>query len=118
MNTAMVVIGTMKMTIGKKLLDKIHSLSFVGIKSGDGECFCWRGVQRGDKVVAIGQEAYDRDRAFEEDFRKEWAKDTHQKYDPAEVERAMEMLYPGELMDALGVVAGKRYRFTISAEEI
>jgi hypothetical protein len=96
----------------------MNSITFVGTSGGDGECFCWKEVQRGDKIAIIGQENYDTDRSLEEDFIKYSAQEYKQQYDHLQVEREMEMLYPGDVMLSLGVEKGKKYKFTISAEEI
>ena len=96
----------------------MDSISFVGVATADGECFCWTEVQRGDKVAIIGQESYDADRRLQEDFRKSYAYAHQEEYDAAVVEHAMETLYPGDVMLALGAERGKKYKFTISAEEI
>ena len=96
----------------------MNSISFVGSQSGDGECFCWREVQRGDKIAIIGQENYDRDRNLEEEFRKDCYSPAQTEFDVNAVERTMEMLYPGDVMQILGVERDKKYKFTVTAEEI
>jgi hypothetical protein len=39
-------------------------------------------------------------------------------FDADAVERTMEMLYPNDVMQALAVERDKKYKFTITAEEI
>lgn len=96
----------------------MKELSFTGKVGGDGECFCWNGVPKEDKIQIEGEPAYEADRLLEEEFRQEEAEMRGVPFDPQSVETAMQILYPGEIMIALGIDPEKRYRFTVSAEEI
>jgi len=105
---------------GPKMIEgrKGKSVSFIGIESGDCECFCWREVRQEDKIAIVGSENYETDRKLEEEFRKDQARDLGRPFDSKDVEKAMEMLYPGDVMIALGVKPDKKYRFTVTAEEV
>ena len=91
---------------------------FDAVVCGDGECFCWDQVKREDKVRIVGEDNYRTDLSLEEDFHKEIARERGVPYDETAVQRALEHLYPGDVMIALGCKPNKRYRFTVSVEEV
>lgn len=74
------------------------SATFVGVQSGDCECFCWDDVPQ-DECDKIRQEP-------------EWIKS-----DP-ELRERDGRLYPGDVLRFLGCEDGKRYRFTITVEAV
>lgn len=68
----------------------VSSVSFTGTITGDGECFCWADVSAEEKGEIADLDEYS----------------------------AGGVLYPDEVLRRLGCTGDKKYRFTISAEEI
>ena len=93
-------------------------VAFIAETGGDGECFVWRGATEADRAAVVGVEQQAKDRLEEIEFQKEHAQDFNQKYDPGVVDTVMRVITPGDVCHALGVKRGKRYRFTISVEEV
>ena len=76
------------------------SASFVGVVSGDSECFCW------DQVPATDCELLNP--------KPDWIKN-----DPELLElETPGRLYPGDVCRFLGCEQGRRYKFTVIAEAV
>ncbi len=74
----------------------MSTVTFEGQSSGDYECFCWD-VTPEEFVRITGRQPDKYEKAFAKDhFR----------------------LYPNDLLDATGVKSDRKYRITVSVEEI
>ena len=95
----------------------MKSVTFVGRPGGDGECFCFQDVPEEDCIQILGEE-----RILE--FKEDLEKYKKQKLDSlvANVKKMLSRIYPSEIMYALGCSEpgkkSKKYKFTITAEEI
>ena len=87
---------------------KMKSISFDGKQSGDGECFRWE-VHPEVRSAIIGKEAYDEELVENKEMAEELG---HPNPDPPGY------IYPGDVLRAVGCQNDKKYRFTITAEEI
>jgi hypothetical protein len=86
----------------------MNSISFVGKESGDGECFCWE-VDTDTRCLIIGKEAFEEELGFSLEMAKDGLREIHP---------AHNYLYPNEVLRSIGCTYDKKYRFTITAEEI
>jgi hypothetical protein len=93
-------------------------VSFSGKLSGDGECFQWSDISKEDKIKIVGEKQYEEDRELEEETLREYCQDTGSDFCPAIIERRLQTLSPDEVCNCLGLESGKKYKFTISAEEV
>jgi len=96
----------------------MKEVTFTAEAGGDGECFRWQGLSKKDKIGIVGEPYYDEDRLLTEEWVQDEAEMRDVAFDPEKVEQVLGNCYPFEIMEALGVNREKRYRFTISAEEI
>ena len=93
-------------------------ISFVAQTGGDEECFHWTDLSQEDKIKVIGEANYLHDREMETQYLKAKDKQLSDLDREQSIDRAMTNLYPDELVNALGCQDGKKYRFTVSIEEI
>lgn len=83
------------------------SVSFSGICSGDGECFCFAAVPEEDLVTIKGEERHERDKAEMRRFAKMLG----------ESEVPIDLLYPYHVFKHLGVHDSDRpFKITIIVE--
>lgn len=90
----------------------MKQISFVAETGGDGECFCWDNLSKQDKVGVVGESEYENTVTFyrsDDEFDEEYEQ-------MLQVE--LKRLYPDTVMNALEVKEGRKYRFTISVEEM
>jgi hypothetical protein len=86
---------------------KPKSITFSGVESGDGECFCWGNVSESDMKKVLGEEGY----AIEVEDEQEMAEEFNRE------PRTPNRLWPNQVFNALGLDPTKRYKFTIMIEE-
>lgn len=75
-------------------MNKEKSVTFIGRISGDMECFCWDDVPIVQRAGLVKTHTFDLDNG-----------------------ERLDRMYPNDVFDHLGC-KDKRYRFTISVEEI
>jgi hypothetical protein len=92
-------------------------VTFTGKPDGDGECFCWLGVSKQEKIKIIGKRDYESDRRLTEDFLKSQCAEKGDDFCETMVERRLEDLHPGEIFAAMGLDKSKKYKFTITVQE-
>lgn len=97
----------------------MKSVSFIARPDGDCECFCWRDVSEEDMIKVRGEEKYKKDLKWEIEYVKEGNKDFGRN-DP--IPTSLNILYPNDVLTACGILGyvceDKKYKFTISVEEI
>ena len=71
------------------------TVTFVGTPDGDMECFMWSDVPVDERAANCSSHDFD-----------------------VEHGERLDVLYPNDVMDALGCEGGKKYRFTITAEPV
>ncbi len=95
-----------------------NTITFIAAQSSDMECFCWKLASLDEAKRLLGKEKYAQERKAEIKMAKESAKDQGTKFDEARVDYYMTRLYPNMVLDKLGCVNGKNYKFTVTVEEI
>ena len=91
----------------------MSTITFRAALGGDGESFQFVDVPEEDMRAILGNEQYEANLKVEQDIAAACQED-----DPDFVPTETNDLYPDELLAALGCEDGKRYRFTVTAEEL